>query len=135
MGIPDLSNAAATSLMSPEKEIRHCVKLLQSRSTTMRDRDALTVDPLSITIVSHRRSPELTDEDSPLRSRSALPSSWESSLAEIGELLAEITKLRSEVASRPGNSCSRAVFGLARLRHDTISINTNTTRLINGPRT
>ncbi|GMN61844.1 hypothetical protein TIFTF001_030924 [Ficus carica] len=39
------------------------------------------------------------------------------------------------VLGRAGNSCSRAVFGPARLRHDTISLNTNTTRLINGPET
>ena len=42
-------------------------------------------------------------------------------------------KKRSILSARPGNLGSRAVFGPARLRHDTISINTNTTRLINGP--
>ena len=49
--------------MSLEKETRHCAKLLQSRSTTTTDRDALTIDPPSIMIVSHRSSSELADED------------------------------------------------------------------------
>ena len=39
------------------------------------------------------------------------------------------------VVGRAGNSCSRAVFGPARLWHDTISMNTNMTRLLNGPET